>query len=493
MKTLFLLSLVVLASSVFAQLKVVQPIVYYKDASFTISPLIPMATANSAAVPLKQMRDTISARIAGFKSGTVTAVGSGLGLSGGTITAAGILSLDTASASVLSRQRAVHEYTPKTSMVNYMLRADTLPLSNYITGTNGQLAKFRGDTAVIGITSGTEGQVMKIVSGSPVWATQNPGTVTLVGAGLGLYGAVTTSGTLSLDTANENVLTRQRAFHEYTSRTSMVNYALKADTLPLSNYINGLNGQVAKFRGDTALIGITAGSEGQYLKMVSGSPVWATSTAVLKGDSAGNAAGNYATRKVVTDLVAQDMDNTISGINLFAAEPVIAFPLMSFSVGGVTTSLTDGYCYRNAFYINEPKTITGVHYALSTSGDYTADNFNGFALYAVSGITATQVAISANDANFWKSSSGALGTAVFTTPYEAQPGAYYIVMIYNSSAQVTAPVIFSNTATAAIYSKLLVGGSKKLMSYLSGQTTLPSSFDITTGTHHSVIPAIWLY
>lgn len=47
---------------------------------------------------------------AGGGSGTVTSVATGLGLTGGTITTSGTVSLDTASSVVLSRQRAANTY-----------------------------------------------------------------------------------------------------------------------------------------------------------------------------------------------------------------------------------------------------------------------------------------------------------------------------------------------------------------------------------------------
>src|ERR1035437_1870349 len=53
----------------------------------------------------------------GTGSGTVTSVGTGLGLSGGTITTTGTLLVDTASAVILTRLRASHEYQAKGSYV----------------------------------------------------------------------------------------------------------------------------------------------------------------------------------------------------------------------------------------------------------------------------------------------------------------------------------------------------------------------------------------
>ena len=68
-------------------------------------------------------------------SGTVTSVATGLGLSGGTITTSGTLLVDTASASILSRQRAANTY------------ATTSSLSGYLPLTGGTLTGALGGTS----------------------------------------------------------------------------------------------------------------------------------------------------------------------------------------------------------------------------------------------------------------------------------------------------------------------------------------------------------
>jgi hypothetical protein len=68
-------------------------------------------------------------------SGTVTSVATGLGLSGGTITTSGTLLVDTASASILSRQRAANTY------------ATTSALSGYLPLTGGTLTGALGGTS----------------------------------------------------------------------------------------------------------------------------------------------------------------------------------------------------------------------------------------------------------------------------------------------------------------------------------------------------------
>jgi hypothetical protein len=56
----------------------------------------------------------------GYNTGTVTSVATGLGLSGGTITTTGTLLVDTASASILSRQRAAATYLVPSSLSGYV-------------------------------------------------------------------------------------------------------------------------------------------------------------------------------------------------------------------------------------------------------------------------------------------------------------------------------------------------------------------------------------
>ena len=74
-------------------------------------------------------------------SGTVTSVGTGLGLTGGTITSSGTVSLDTTSSVVLSRQRAANTYQTKFSgtagYLPYFATSSTLGNSPaYTNGTN---------------------------------------------------------------------------------------------------------------------------------------------------------------------------------------------------------------------------------------------------------------------------------------------------------------------------------------------------------------------
>ena len=71
-----------------------------------------------------------------FGSGTVTSVATGLGLSGGTITSTGTLLLDTASASVISRQRAAATYQPLNTSWLLLGNSGTTASTNFIGSTD---------------------------------------------------------------------------------------------------------------------------------------------------------------------------------------------------------------------------------------------------------------------------------------------------------------------------------------------------------------------
>ena len=79
---------------------------------------------------------SLSNRINAKGSGTVTSIETGLGLSGGTISASGTLLVDTSSASILSRQRAANTY--QTILSN--------PVTG--TGTTDYLPKFTGASTI---------------------------------------------------------------------------------------------------------------------------------------------------------------------------------------------------------------------------------------------------------------------------------------------------------------------------------------------------------
>lgn len=101
--------------------------------------------------------------------------------------------------------------------------------------------------------------------------------------------------------------------------------------------------------------------------------------------------------------------------------------------------MTDGTLYIIGTFINATTRLTGMLAFQTVAGNYTADNYNGMALYKWNGTNIVLVAQTANDAAIWTTTSNTWRQKAFTTPYNAQAGVYYMAALYNSSAQVTAP------------------------------------------------------
>lgn len=126
-------------------------------------------------------------------------------------------------------------------------------------------------------------------------------------------------------------------------------------------------------------------------------------------------------------------------------------------------------------------TITGIWYGIATPGVFTAANFSGFALYSLSGTTATLIAQTNNDATLFKPAGAGMYSAAFTSPVNVADGVYYIASLYNSSATTTQPApYYITTASQLINNTLADPSARKLTGYIASQNTLPSTFDAST-------------
>lgn len=123
------------------------------------------------------------------------------------------------------------------------------------------------------------------------------------------------------------------------------------------------------------------------------------------------------------------------------------------------------------------ETITGINYLISIAGDYTADAYNGVGLYTYSAGIYTLVASSTNDGDIWKGTINTFHSKVFTTPYNAVKGLYYVAMLWCRSAVVAVPQIAcgpSNGGFTATASADFTNGAKTI-SILAGQTSFPAT------------------
>jgi hypothetical protein len=120
-------------------------------------------------------------------------------------------------------------------------------------------------------------------------------------------------------------------------------------------------------------------------------------------------------------------------------------------------------------------TITGVRWFQTVQGAYTANNFNGVALYSYSAGTLTRQAVSTDDGNIWKATASAWSNKNFAATYNAAAGLYFVGFLWCRSAQTTAPALYANASFNAGDVILDFTNSAKLSATVTGQTSLPTS------------------
>lgn len=147
-------------------------------------------------------------------------------------------------------------------------------------------------------------------------------------------------------------------------------------------------------------------------------------------------------------------------------------------------SLPDGTIRWVAVYLTKGATLTGVKVYMTVQGNYTGDNNNKVVLCTYSGGTMTPVASSTNNLNVWKGTANTIVSIPFSSTYVATAGLYYVGLLYNQSAQVTAPAIAQAAALGdAGQSSMDFTNSGKFYGSLASQTDVPSSpFAISTIT-----------
>ena len=144
-------------------------------------------------------------------------------------------------------------------------------------------------------------------------------------------------------------------------------------------------------------------------------------------------------------------------------------------------AMTSQRAYFQAVYIDKDQTITGFKWKQATAGSYTANNYNGGALYSYSGGTLTLVASSTNDGNIWTATSGTIGSKAFSSPYSATAGLYFVAIIWSASATTTAPSLGTLTAASSINTVTDFTNSAKTSGLISSLTALPSPTQAISG------------
>jgi len=267
------------------------------------------------------------------------------------------------------------------------------------------------------------------------------------------------------------------------SSTMLSTYLRKNDTASLSNRINlKLNAT------DTSSLSTRINAKQNTLT----NPVTGTGTTGAIAKFTGTSTIGDAT--VDVDYLQQDMSlvamqamgSSIKGYNLCV--PNMSLITISYA------SITSGLFLLYPIYIPKTTTITGVRWFQTTQGNYTANNYNGVALYSVSGGTLTRVDSSANDGTIWKTSSNSWGSKAFSNTYSASSGIYYVGILYSSSAQTTAPAFGASATTINAFVKYSdFTNSLKLSQFQSSITILPTTISAGSTSSTSNNVALYLY
>lgn len=170
-------------------------------------------------------------------------------------------------------------------------------------------------------------------------------------------------------------------------------------------------------------------------------------------------------------------DPDVAAYNYLGAAFVAQTVGLKLQEAQTASNLTDGQQRWVAVYVPQAATITGVRWYQRVAGSYTADNNNRVGLYSInpSDGSLTLVASCANDTALWTPAANTFGQKAFSSTYAAAAGVYYVGLIYNNSAQTTAPqlsqgVALSNAAQAALWL-----GNSMVLYGTSNETDLPAS------------------
>jgi hypothetical protein len=149
--------------------------------------------------------------------------------------------------------------------------------------------------------------------------------------------------------------------------------------------------------------------------------------------------------------------------------------------------------HRVAYFdLSAPTTLNGVRWFQTVQGNYTANNFNGFAIYRYDAVndTAYLVAQTANTGTIWQATANTWNTIAFTAPVNVEAGAFRVVAYYSSSAQTTAPTI--GTASNVVNGLVFVLPNSGRLSGQLTQTT-PANFKTSNLANSGVQPIIGIY
>jgi hypothetical protein len=142
-------------------------------------------------------------------------------------------------------------------------------------------------------------------------------------------------------------------------------------------------------------------------------------------------------------------------------------------------TMGNGIAYIGVIGIIPTCTINKISFSLITQGNFTANKYNGLALYTHSLGTLTKVATTADIAETYKTAAG-IKEINLTAPYSHTYGLLFGIIVFNASAITTAPGLQFLTANNRVIGSLDYTNNSQIAGTATSQDTLASTYIITS-------------
>jgi len=261
----------------------------------------------------------------------------------------------------------------------------------------------------------------------------------------------------------------------------------------LTTFLQGNNDQTIVIPHYTTVNGLLytdgSGNISQSTALPNGTT--ATTQAALSNDTK-LATDAYTDNAILAEQGSSDFKalNAIGGNNGTAWKGYV--PGNAFPTTGNILTLVNQRLYFYPVYVPVATTITGVSFMLTTAGSYTSTGYNGIGLYTMSGGTLTRVDSTATSTTFWAGSTG-MNNVNFVTTYAAAAGVYWIGMLYQRSAETTAPVIFATSESTTSAMGWGLPNSIKIIGQINSKTDIPTSQAMSGVSNSLLLPFTYLY